>query len=183
MSIAQTSSTRSHPKPGSISPPHCAREVFATLAPARDSEVTPLRVRVRGLVAGIGQLLPGDDPRRHALGLSPPDAREIPDGLVLTPGVPSHGSADWADAPRSTRHRVFKQVVGTDPDFIPVVTVTDSDASVWDLPSRVTANVRMTAVNEESVVVGVKDYRPDPLANPENPLSAEMTIERRRDGP
>lgn len=57
-------------------------------------------------------------------------------------------SADWADAPRADRYRVLKQVVDEDPDFVAAVTVTDSDASLWDLPSGATVNVRVTAVND-----------------------------------
>jgi hypothetical protein len=117
----------------------------------RDREEAALRRRMRGLTDELTQLLEPDDPRWYAFGLNPPaapDAPEIPDGLVLTPAEPGTLHADWADAPRANRYRVWKQVVGTDEDFVAALTVNDSDASLTDLPSGATVRVRVTAVNE-----------------------------------
>jgi hypothetical protein len=104
-----------------------------------------------GLIAELEQLLPDDDPRWYAFGLNPPAAPatpEVPDGLVLTPGEPGILHADWADTPRAQRYRVWKQVVGTDEDFVAALTVNDSDATLTALPSGATVRVRVTAVNE-----------------------------------
>jgi len=117
----------------------------------RDAAEKALRTRLRGLIAELGQLLPDDDPRWYAFGLNPPaapDTPEIPDGLVLTHGEPGTLLADWADAPRAQRYRVWKQVVGVDEDFVAALTVNDSDATLTGLPSGTTVRIRVTAVDD-----------------------------------
>ena len=97
--------------------------------------------------------MPGDDPRWLAFGLSLPDAPETPDAPdapVLTSNSAGVVLADWADVPRSVRYRLWKQVVGTDANFMAADSVTDSDATLTGLPSGATVRVRVTAVNESS---------------------------------
>jgi len=55
---------------------------------------------------------------------------------------------DWADTPRAERYHVYKQLVGTDADFVLAATVYDSDATLADLPSGTAVRVKVTAVNE-----------------------------------
>ncbi|NCO39978.1 MAG: hypothetical protein GW892_14845, partial [Armatimonadetes bacterium] len=69
-------------------------------------------------------------------------------GLVLTHGEPGTLLADWADAPRAQRYRVWKQVVGVDEDFVAALTVNDSDATLTGLPSGTTVRIRVTAVDD-----------------------------------
>jgi hypothetical protein len=117
----------------------------------RDAQETALRRRMRGLTEELNQLLDADDPRWYAFGLNPPAAPETPetpDGPVLTPGEPGVIHADWADTPRAQRYHVYKQVVEADAEFVLAATVTDSDATLTDLPSGATVRVRVTAVNE-----------------------------------
>jgi len=119
--------------------------------PFADGAVEALRKRERGLIDELTQLLTPDDARWYAFGLSRPSDPEtpgVPDNLVLTPGAPGTINADWADALRAERYRLFKQIVGTDPDFVHVVTVTDSDATFNTVPSGSTVNVRVTAAND-----------------------------------
>lgn len=118
----------------------------------RDAADRVLRRRMRGLIDELTQLIAADDPRWQAFGLVPPanpDTPDVPDGLVLTAGGPGIVLADWADAPRATGYRVFKQVIGTDPDFVPAVTVSDSDATLSGLPSGATVAIRVTATNDQ----------------------------------
>ena len=118
---------------------------------ARDTAVTALKARVRGLIAELGQLLPATDPRWDAFGLNAPGAAETPDApeaLVLTPGAPGHLLADWADARRADRYRVWVKVEGVDADFRAAATVTDSDATLNTFPSGRTVRVRVTAAND-----------------------------------
>jgi len=118
---------------------------------ARETAVGKLRTRMTGLIGELGQLLEDDDPLWYAFGLSRPSDPEtpgIPDGLVLTAGPAGSVLVDWADARRAERYRVFKQVVGTDLDFIAAVTVTESDATLSGLPSGATVKVRVTAAND-----------------------------------
>jgi len=118
---------------------------------ARESAVEALRNRLTGLIGELDQLLDGDDPRWYAFGLSRPADPEtpgVPDNLVLTAGPAGTVLADWSDARRAARYRVFQQVVGTDPDFVPAGTVTDSDATLTGLPTGSTVKVRVSAANE-----------------------------------
>jgi hypothetical protein len=130
---------------------NAAINAVAAAKTARDVAVDKLRTRMRGLITELEQLLDDDDARWYAFGLnrpSDPEAPGIPDGLVLTPGMPGTVLVDCADARRADRYRVFKQVVGVDPDFVGVLSVTESDATLTGLPSGATVKVRMTAVND-----------------------------------
>ena len=64
------------------------------------------------------------------------------------PVAPGTLLADWADARRATRYRVWIQVLTVDADFRAVATVTDSDATLTGLPSGKTVKVRITAAND-----------------------------------
>lgn len=117
----------------------------------RDAAVKALRKRMRGLIGELEQLLPDDDARWYAFGLNPPGAPatpEIPDGLALAAGDAGEVAADWSDAPRADRYRVWKQVVGVDADFVAFGTPTDSDFTLTGLPSGATVKVQITAVND-----------------------------------
>lgn len=61
---------------------------------------------------------------------------------------PGEVVADWSDAPRADRYRVWKQVVGVDAEFVAFGTPTDSDFTLTGLPSGATVKVRVTAVND-----------------------------------
>lgn len=118
---------------------------------ARDGAETALRMRMRGLIDELTQLMPGDDPRWLAFGLSLPDASETPDAPdapVLTSVSTGVVLADWPDEPRAVRYRVWQQIVGVDPAYVAGATVTDSDATLAGLPSGATVRLRVSAVNE-----------------------------------
>ncbi len=117
----------------------------------RNAAVTALRTRMSGLVNELGQLLDDNDPRWLAFGLNLPSATALPDqadSLVLTAGGAGVVLADWSDASRATRYRVFKQVAGVDTDFVFVTTVTDSDYTFTGLPGTKTVKVQIIAAND-----------------------------------
>ncbi len=117
----------------------------------RNGAVAALKTRMRGLMAELEQLLDENDPRWDAFGLNAPGAAATPDApeaLVVTPGTPGHLLADWADARRASRYRVWVKVEGVDTDFHAAVTVTDSDATLNTFPSGRTVRVRVTAAND-----------------------------------
>jgi hypothetical protein len=117
----------------------------------RDAAVKKLRNRMSGLVNELGQLLEDEDPRWLAFGLNLPGATNLPevaDSLVLTAGGAGVVLADWSDASRATRYRVFKQVVGVDATFIAAATVTDSDYTFTGLTSGQTLRVQIIAAND-----------------------------------
>lgn len=117
----------------------------------RDLAVEKLKNRLRGLIAELGQLMGDTDPRWEAFGLSAPGTVERPDApeaLVVTSGGAGTLLADWAEARRATRYRVWLQIVGVDADFHTVATVTDSDATLTGLPTGKTVKIRVTALND-----------------------------------
>ena len=96
-------------------------------------------------------MLSDTDPRWEAFGLSAPGAVERPDApeaLIVTPGGTGTLLADWAEARRATRYRVWVQIVSVDTDFRAVATVTDSDATLTALPTGKTVKIRVTALND-----------------------------------
>jgi len=118
---------------------------------AREVSKRKLTKRMRGLVDELTQLLEDDDPIWYAFGFNPPAAPETPDqveGLVVTPGPDGDAFADWDDTPRALRYHVEIQVVGVDAAFRRVATVTESDATITDLPAGSTVRVRVIAVND-----------------------------------
>ncbi len=117
----------------------------------RDTQVAALRKRMRGLIDELATLMADDDPRWYAFGLSRPVDEEIPEiaiNLILLASVVGAVIADWDDALRADRYRVWRKIVGTDADFVPVATVYDSDATLTGLPSGATLQVYVTSVND-----------------------------------
>ncbi len=117
----------------------------------RDVAVGKLKDRIRGLIGELDQLIDDLSPLWDAFGLNAPGASAVPDApeaLVITPSVGHELYADWADARRATRYRVWKQVVGVDANFIAFATVTDSDATLAGLPVGKSVKIRITAAND-----------------------------------
>ena len=117
----------------------------------RDAAEKVLRNRMSGLVNELGQLLEDNDPLWLAFGLNMPGATNLPDvadSLVLTPGGAGVVLADWSDASRATRYRVFKQVVTVDAALVSAATVTDSDYTFAGLPSGKTLKVQIISAND-----------------------------------
>jgi hypothetical protein len=118
---------------------------------ARDVQVATLRKRMTGLVDELGTLLDDEDPLWYAFGLSQPADAETPEAPTLTtllPASPGVLLADWDDALRAERYRVWRLVVGVDVDFVPVATVYDSDATLEDQPTGATVKIRITSLND-----------------------------------
>jgi hypothetical protein len=118
----------------------------------RDTAERTLRTRLRGTIDELDQLLEDDDPRWLAFGLVPPADVGQPDrpgNLILTQGAAGTVLADWSDSARAVSYRVYKQVVGVDPDFTLAVTVSDSDCTLTGLPSGATVKVKVIAVNSD----------------------------------
>ena len=118
---------------------------------ARDAAAETLRNRLRGLVGELEQLIGPDAPRWLDFGLRVPDDESLPDmpaDLVLRGGAAGHLVADWSEAGRADRYRVYKQVVGVDADFVLATTVTDADADMNTFTPGAHVRVKVTALNE-----------------------------------
>ncbi len=117
---------------------------------ARDTTEEALRNRLRGLVGELTQLIGDTDERWLDFGFRVPnDERmpEVPSALIVNGGAAGHLVADWADAPRAERYRVYKQVVGVDNDFVLATTVADSDADLNTFTSGAHVRVKVSALN------------------------------------
>lgn len=117
----------------------------------RQTTEPALRKRLSDTIAELAMKMSPLDPRWQNFGLNMPgdvSTPDVPDAPILTTAGPGRVFADWADAARALRYHVWKQVVGVDADFINVMTVTDSEAMLPDLPTGATVKVRITAVND-----------------------------------
>jgi hypothetical protein len=117
----------------------------------RDDAVAALRKRIISLINELKQLLEDHDSHWLAFGLNLPGATNLPDpadSLVLTSGGPGVVLADWSDASRATRYRVYKQIAGVDTSFVPVATVSASDCTIIGLPSSKTVKVQIISAND-----------------------------------
>ncbi len=85
------------------------------------------------------------------LGLNMPGAVELPEvvrGLVLEPSSSGHLRVRWNASPRAERYRIFKQVVGTNSDFVPAATVSEPATDLNTFTPGNVVHVRVTAMNE-----------------------------------
>jgi hypothetical protein len=118
----------------------------------RDSALGTLYKRMTGLRTELDQLLADDDPRWYGMGFDRPADGWQPgpvEHLALSPGGPGMVFANWDDARRATRYRVFKQVPGTDPAPVEITsTVTDSQYTLTGLPTGTAVQITVTAVND-----------------------------------
>lgn len=117
----------------------------------RDVQVAALRKRMQGLIDELATLMEDDDPRWYAFGLNRPADESLPEialNLILMASVPGSIIADWDDALRADRYRVWLKVMGVDEDFSAVSTVYDSDATLTGLTTGATIQIYVTSVND-----------------------------------
>ena len=118
---------------------------------ARDEALHTLSRRLSGLLAELGQLLGDDDARWYSFGFDRPADGEQPgpiQNLVLTPGSPGMVFADWDDARRADRYRVFKQAPN-DPYPVEVAsTITESEYVLTFLPVGALVKITIVPVNQ-----------------------------------
>lgn len=124
---------------------------LGTAKAANDAALKQLYTRMTGLRAELDQLLPDDDPRWYAFGFDRPADGTRPgpvSQLVLTPGGPGMVFADWDDARRAERYRVFKQITGVDAAPVEVTgTASNSEYTLTGLPSGATVQITIRAAN------------------------------------
>ena len=125
---------------------------LATARLTRETAVDALRTRMRGLITELATLLPDDDARWYAFGLSAPGDPETPGtpaAPTLTPGIAGSGLLflDWPDTRRTDRYRVWQKQPG-ESAFTAVATVTESDATLTALPTGIPLEFQITALND-----------------------------------
>jgi hypothetical protein len=110
-----------------------------------------LQSKIRGFIGEVAELLTVDDPRWHAFGLSAPSDPDSPEsvGAVnVQPGLPGSLYLRWPHARRSTRCRIFIQVVGVDPEPRFLLTRNEDDATLTGLTSGSTVKITIIAAND-----------------------------------
>ncbi len=150
------SATRANTISGDISSSRSAlndKEVkLAENLDTREGDEKILYKRMTGLRAELDQLLGDDDPRWYAFGFSRPADGDGPGPvktLTLSPAGSGNLIADWSHSVRSERYRVFKKIVGTDPDPVQVASEVEGRTfTLLGLPSGETAEVFIVPVNE-----------------------------------
>lgn len=115
-----------------------------------DQAEASLRLRMRGLINELGQLLNDDDPLWKAFGLALPGAAVTPDvpaGLVVKAVSPGSVLASWPPAARADHYRTWQQIAGVHTVFLPMGSPSDCQYAYNNLPSGQTVNLYVTAVN------------------------------------
>jgi hypothetical protein len=113
--------------------------------------VSDLRTRLRGLIDELGQLLGERDSRWRAFGFNKPGAPAVPDmpsNLRLDNSSAGRLLVSWDPSARAEHYRVWKQVLDSDTEPIPVGSPHDTDFTIESLPSQRQVNVFVSAVNE-----------------------------------
>ena len=126
-------------------------ELQTTARQGRDVAYTDLRKREHDLINELDTLLPVDDPRWHAFGLSmptDPNAPESVESVTLVAGTVGKIVPSWLRAKRATRYRPFVQIVGVDPDFVARDAVHDLTVNLTGFITGQTVKVYIVAAND-----------------------------------
>lgn len=130
---------------------NAAETAVSTAKAARDAAQAVVIKRMSGLLSELGKLLADDDPRWYSFGFERPADGEQPgvvEQLTLTAGGVGSVYADWGDARRAERYRVWRQIVGVDQEPVIVeLTPHDSELTLTGLPSGKSVIVSVAGVN------------------------------------
>jgi hypothetical protein len=117
---------------------------------ARDAARIVLWNRVRSLLAELKHLIPANDPRWLDFGFNVPADITVPtapQGLTLTFNASAHLVANWGDTANTDRFRVYKRVVGTDTEYVPLDSTTNTSFDLGTFASGAHVDVKVTAIN------------------------------------
>ena len=126
-------------------------ELQTTARQGRDVDYTALRKREHDLINELDTLLPVDDSRWHAFGLSMPTDPNTPESVAavtLVAGTVGKIVASWPRAKRATRYRPFVQIVGVDLDFVARDAVHDLTVTLTGFTTGQKVNVYIVAAND-----------------------------------
>lgn len=136
-----------------------------TCKTVRDNALDALRVKIRGTIAELSQLLGADDPRWDAFGLNRPSDPDIPlpaSVVTLTAMGTGNVLVTWNRGKRATRYRIFGRYTG-EAEFYQMALVHDLSHTLTGLTTGETLEIKIIAANETaeaaptetvSVVVG-----------------------------
>ncbi len=124
--------------------------VVSAAKDARDAASTKLRLRYRGFIDELSQLLGPSDQRWKVFGLNVPDAPATPDiveGVKATLIGPTAVALKWNAAARADYYRVFTKIHGLVTEYVAVGSPADLDFTIENLPSNTAIDIVVTAVN------------------------------------
>lgn len=117
---------------------------------ARDAAVAALDKKISHLRKELEIVLESTDPRwLQFFDRIPGDPRvpEQVEEIVATAQPGGIIAVDWEDVARADRYQVYKQVVGTDAEFVLAETVIASEVELDDVPSGATVKLQIVPVN------------------------------------
>ena len=126
-------------------------ELQTTAKQGRDIAFADLRKREHDIIGELGSLLPDNDPRWHAFGLSMPTDPNTPESVesvTLVAGTVGKIVSSWPRAKRATRYRPFVQIVGVDLDFVARDAVHDLTVTLSGFTTGQKVNVYLVAAND-----------------------------------
>ena len=116
----------------------------------RDAAMKQLRRRMRFLYRELRQLLPANDPRWVEFGFNIPAAASTPaapENLTITQPAEDESELTWKRSSTATHYRVYRQVEGTDDDYVYLESVTETSLRLSSSPPATRERFRVTAVN------------------------------------
>jgi hypothetical protein len=128
----------------------CQQDV-RTKRDARDAAVEALNKKISNLRRELEIVLEPTDPRWLQFFDRIPGDPRVPEQVVELVATAQPGGVialDWEDTARAARYQVFKQVVGTDADFVLAETVIASEAEVDDIPPGATVKLKVVPLND-----------------------------------
>jgi hypothetical protein len=126
------------------------RQDVRTKRDARDAAVEALNNKISNLRRELEIVLEPTDPRWLQFFDRIPGDPRVPEQVVELVATAQPGGViaiDWEDVARAARYQVFKQVVGTDAEFVLAETVIASEAELDDVPAGATVKLRIVPVN------------------------------------
>lgn len=117
----------------------------------RDAAMETLHQRIQALRAELKPLLAADDPRWLDFGFNVPadvHVTSAPEDVKLTlDPVTGHVVASWGHTVHTDHFRVYKRVIGTDTEYQPVDTTTETSFDLGTFASGAHLDVQVTAIN------------------------------------
>ena len=116
----------------------------------RDEKAEDVRIRLRGVINELKQLIDPLDARWLSFGFNMPGAQATPDAplnVVATLISPTAAAVNWAAAPRAGHYRVWKKVNGVEQELVAVGSPTDPNFTIEGLPANSTIEIAVSAVN------------------------------------
>ncbi len=117
---------------------------------ARDAKVVLLQKRLRLFKAELGEKVGPLDPIWLSFGLNKPGAKARPDApqnLTVVLIGNNAASVKWNKAPRAEYYRVWKRVVGMEPELLIAGSPADLDFILEGLPSNSFVEIAVSAMN------------------------------------